>query len=599
MSNIDGVSLINISNLEIKTQNQTATSGITDFAGVLEQNGVAVATTATVGAYVLKAGDSMSGALDMKNNQVQNVNKITANATNYIFSNSGTAGTNVVAIGSNALNVNTAVQDVAIGSSAMAANTTGISDVAVGYLALQANTTGSSNTAIGHSAMRLNVTGNNNTAVGAQALENNTLDRNSAFGTQAMANHTSGINNCAFGYNALSVNTTSSNNNAFGQRALNNSNGGSNNAFGVTALNNVTSGSQNLGFGNSTLTSIVTGSHNIAIGNGSSPASDIGNTVALGNNALCNAAGAIVISNGGGTSVTNSTANSILLGNTLDNIRPNVNNACDLGTASKQFKDIYFSGSLIGTYVSNLFLADGSVSMTGNLNMNTHAITNVGEILTDSSNVVIGQNPIYGGFENVVIGKDMNLAGTVNDSGAIGKGNTITVDGCFVYGRDNTCDADTVIFGYGNTSTGNTNIVIGNANTATGSDISIIGSGLTNTVDATVLFGNLSNIRPNNDSTCDLGTSANKFNSAYLNSVRLPQAANSTSGVGAVLVGGTVTVNTTAVSTGDIVLLSRTTNAGVSGHAAITAIVNATSFTITSSSVADTSTFSWVIIKQA
>jgi hypothetical protein len=72
---------------------------------------------------------------------------------------------------------------------------------------------------------------------------------------------------------------------------------------------------------------------------------------------------------------------------------------------------------------------------------------------------------------------------------------------------------------------------------------------------------------------------------------------NGSVGTGAVLVGGTVTVTTTAVESGDIILLSCTAAGGVQGFVRISAIVNATSFTITSSSVADTSTYDWVIIR--
>lgn len=62
------------------------------------------------------------------------------------------------------------------------------------------------------------------------------------------------------------------------------------------------------------------------------------------------------------------------------------------------------------------------------------------------------------------------------------------------------------------------------------------------------------------------------------------------------LVLGTVTVNTTCAKTGDVILVSRTSNAGVTGTIAITAIVNNTSFTATSSSALDTSAFSYIIM---
>lgn len=78
--------------------------------------------------------------------------------------------------------------------------------------------------------------------------------------------------------------------------------------------------------------------------------------------------------------------------------------------------------------------------------------------------------------------------------------------------------------------------------------------------------------------------------------LRIKQGTNACAGTGAVLVAGTVTVNTTAVATGDIVVLVRTATGGTQGHLSYT-IVNGTSFTVTSSSALDTSTLSWFIIK--
>jgi len=77
----------------------------------------------------------------------------------------------------------------------------------------------------------------------------------------------------------------------------------------------------------------------------------------------------------------------------------------------------------------------------------------------------------------------------------------------------------------------------------------------------------------------------------------IKSGANARIGTGAVLVGGTVTVNTTAVATGDIIFLSCTAAGGTQGIPRISAIVNATSFTITSSSGTDTSTYSWMIVR--
>lgn len=86
-------------------------------------------------------------------------------------------------------------------------------------------------------------------------------------------------------------------------------------------------------------------------------------------------------------------------------------------------------------------------------------------------------------------------------------------------------------------------------------------------------------------------------NRATFVGLNINNGSNANIGTGAVLVGGTVTVNTTAVQTGDIIFLSCTSAGGTQGIVRISAIVNATSFTITSSLIADTSTYAWMIVR--
>jgi hypothetical protein len=66
----------------------------------------------------------------------------------------------------------------------------------------------------------------------------------------------------------------------------------------------------------------------------------------------------------------------------------------------------------------------------------------------------------------------------------------------------------------------------------------------------------------------------------------------------ATLVGGTVTVATTSVKTGDRIFTARNTTGGTAGHlnAPVASIVDATSFVINSSSGTDTSTVNWWIV---
>lgn len=64
----------------------------------------------------------------------------------------------------------------------------------------------------------------------------------------------------------------------------------------------------------------------------------------------------------------------------------------------------------------------------------------------------------------------------------------------------------------------------------------------------------------------------------------------------ATLVGGTIVVANTSVTANTLVLFNRSTTGGTAGHLSYTKI-NATSFTITSSSGTDTSTVDWMLVE--
>ena len=195
-----------------------------------------------------------------------------------------------------ALAVNTGNNNTALGSRAMAANTSGSRNTAVGSLALTSNLTGSNNvaagakalrvgtavvaqTAVGSGAMENYTTGTNNTAVGAQALQGATSNTCTAVGWQALQN-SSGANNTAFGSRALDANTTGAGNTAIGSGTLGLIATGSNNT-GIISMGGITTGSNNTGFngfifadggsGNTAMSpsafaNNVTGNFNTAIG---------------------------------------------------------------------------------------------------------------------------------------------------------------------------------------------------------------------------------------------------------------------------------------------------------------------------------------------
>jgi hypothetical protein len=121
--------------------------------------------------------------------------------------------------------------NTALGTGALASNSTGDHNTATGFAALQGNITGAGNTASGAYALQNNTAGGTNTADGELALESNTTGSgNTATGFAALGANTTGAANTASGVSALGGNTTGSNNIAIGQGAgLSVSSGNSNN----------------------------------------------------------------------------------------------------------------------------------------------------------------------------------------------------------------------------------------------------------------------------------------------------------------------------------------------------------------------------------
>jgi hypothetical protein len=80
--------------------------------------------------------------------------------------------------------------------------------------------------------------------------------------------------------------------------------------------------------------------------------------------------------------------------------------------------------------------------------------------------------------------------------------------------------------------------------------------------------------------------------------VKIKTGSNACMGTGAVLSSGSVAVSTTCAATGDVIMLTKTAASGTEGFVRYS-ISNGVSFTITSSSGSDVSTYSWVIFKAA
>ena len=139
--------------------------------------------------------------------------------------------------------------NVAFGTTALDAVTTGDSNTALGYDALSANLGGNRNTAVGMSALRSNTTGITNVAVGSSALDRNTTSNsNTAVGHASSYLLNSGASNVTVGYESGKSVTSADNNVLIGSGANPSDNAGTSNqivvGYGATgqANNSVTLG---------------------------------------------------------------------------------------------------------------------------------------------------------------------------------------------------------------------------------------------------------------------------------------------------------------------------------------------------------------------
>jgi hypothetical protein len=141
------------------------------------------------------------------------------------------------ALGYQAGNANTGVNNTFIGYQAGLLNSTGTDNVAIGYAALDANTTGNRNVAIGVDAFGANVSGaqnvhigyqanftatsgNGQTMVGYQPGLNTTGNNNTFIGYQTGISVTTGTNNLILGYSADASSATVSNEVTIGNTSI-------------------------------------------------------------------------------------------------------------------------------------------------------------------------------------------------------------------------------------------------------------------------------------------------------------------------------------------------------------------------------------------
>jgi len=157
--------------------------------------------------------------------------------------------------------------NIAIGSTALDANTTGTANIAIGSGTLTANTTGFYNVAIGVQSQGSITTTNSNVSVGWRSLQSNSGNENTAIGRESIGGGGNGSFNVGVGSLSLKTNTTGSNNVAIGRSALfSNSTGGNNVAIGRSALATSSTSSNNTAIGNEAMTNADGAQENVAVG---------------------------------------------------------------------------------------------------------------------------------------------------------------------------------------------------------------------------------------------------------------------------------------------------------------------------------------------
>lgn len=348
---------------------------------------------------------------------------------------------------------------------------------------------------------------------------------------------------------------------------------------------------------------LSSGANGICIGKQAGITGGVNNAISIGSDAI------------------NNTASSCLLGDSsIGNIRPNNTRTCDLGvTGTNMFKNIYASGSLFGstfgTPIDNIVsctaasVTSGNVvtwsgtsgrviqdsgaslsqylplaggTMSGPINMGTNLINNV-KGMTFTSGTTLGGTACIINIDNTF------ARGNYLRNGGNGRNIGVMVNGPHFMSFNADYDSGVSNFKYNSSSVG-VSLIRLDGNTGHLQYAASGTAGNTFVASDAIAWGTSGNV---SISAGDLSIdTAGK-------TLKIKQGSNACAGVGATLSSGTVTVNTTAVATGDIVLLSCTGAGGTQGIPRISAISSGTSFTITSSSGSDSSTYSWVIVKAA
>jgi len=195
----------------------------------------------------------------------------------------------------------------------------------------------------------------------------------------------------------------------------------------------------------------------------------------------------------------------------------------------------------LASFVSDKVIKDSGISastgpwlplaggtMTGDINMNSHDLTNVNKITTSSTDVNIGQsNTMTTGASSLTIGASNTMGGTGGGRsilcGSNNNTSTSTNGQSVIYGysnNDSNASGGSFIYGFGNTNgTGARNIMVGrNLTVPDGvNEAFSMGFNLTNSTSNSLLVGGTgqANIRAGG-TVCDLGTTTNRFKDLHI-----------------------------------------------------------------------------------
>jgi hypothetical protein len=229
-----------------------------------------------------------------------------------------------------------------------------------------------SNTAVGSGALALNTTGSGSTAFGNNALSKSTGGNATAFGSSALENLTTGTANVAFGYTALNQTSTQNSNTAVGDQAMRMSTGANNTVLGASALSGIagqTTGDNNTAIGTYALRYATTAAFNVGVGSNSL------NNIKTGNdNTVLGYLSGYYAGAGTGTTLTNM-SQGVLLGSKVRTGTNTSTNEIAIGY------NVVGNGSntvTIGNYSNTANYFRGDINLTGNVNGGTWSGTTIG-----------------------------------------------------------------------------------------------------------------------------------------------------------------------------------------------------------------------------